>query len=299
MVRGRGPRVDRGRMAPRPQRRTSSAPHALAILDGYSAGTRFGIGADPADGLLRAGVPGIQLTWMDAKIGEPRGHPSHRQAGRAASALGQRTGDRRALAGGQPLAGGLPAAPGTACWRSTQTRIRGGLIDVLDVDGVPGAIDRSIRPNQVLAAGGLPIPVLTPAAGRRRGRTSRSAICSRRWACARWRRATRPIRAATSGGSAANGTAHTTRARRGLGCSGRSWPPGSPEAAALRRRWRRAGRAFCRRCYAHLGVAGLGHVSEVVDGDAPAYAPAACPFQAWSLGELIRIEAMLGVAPHA
>ncbi|MGA9869337.1 MAG: glycogen debranching enzyme N-terminal domain-containing protein, partial [Acetobacteraceae bacterium] len=40
-----------------------------AILTGYQAGTRFGIGAD-ADGLLRAGVPGVQLTWMDAKVGD-------------------------------------------------------------------------------------------------------------------------------------------------------------------------------------------------------------------------------------
>jgi glycogen debranching enzyme len=43
---------------------------------------------------------------------------------------------------------------------------------------------------------------------------------------------------------------------------------------------------------AHLTVAGLGHVSEIVDGDAP-HAPGGCPFQAWSLGEMIRIQAML------
>ena len=33
-------------------------------------GTRFGIGVDPADGLLRQGAPGYQLTWMDAKVGD-------------------------------------------------------------------------------------------------------------------------------------------------------------------------------------------------------------------------------------
>ena len=32
-------------------------------------GTRFGIGVDPADGLLRQGQKGYQLTWMDAKVG--------------------------------------------------------------------------------------------------------------------------------------------------------------------------------------------------------------------------------------
>ena len=41
----------------------------LAILDGYSRGTRFGIRMDN-DGLLAAGERGVQLTWMDAKVGE-------------------------------------------------------------------------------------------------------------------------------------------------------------------------------------------------------------------------------------
>ncbi|NOT28923.1 MAG: glycogen debranching protein, partial [Planctomycetes bacterium] len=40
---------------------------------------------------------------------------------------------------------------------------------------------------------------------------------------------------------------------------------------------------------AHLNHAGLGHVSEVADGDAP-HVPGGCPFQAWSLGELLRLE---------
>ncbi|WP_368854917.1 amylo-alpha-1,6-glucosidase [Serratia marcescens] len=44
----------------------------------------------------------------------------------------------------------------------------------------------------------------------------------------------------------------------------------------------------------HLGEAGLGHVSEVADGDAP-YRPGGCPFQAWSLGEYIRLRRMLGL----
>jgi predicted glycogen debranching enzyme len=40
------------------------------IIDGYSRGTRYGIAVDPSDGLVRAGEPGVQLTWMDAKVGE-------------------------------------------------------------------------------------------------------------------------------------------------------------------------------------------------------------------------------------
>jgi glycogen debranching enzyme len=44
--------------------------------------------------------------------------------------------------------------------------------------------------------------------------------------------------------------------------------------------------------YAHLDHAGLDHVSEIADGDAP-HTPAGTPFQAWSLGELLRIETLL------
>ena len=43
---------------------------------------------------------------------------------------------------------------------------------------------------------------------------------------------------------------------------------------------------------AHLEEAGLGHVSEIADADAP-FTPRGCPFQAWSLGELLRVRALL------
>ena len=45
---------------------------------------------------------------------------------------------------------------------------------------------------------------------------------------------------------------------------------------------------------AHLSQAGLGHVSEIADAEPP-YTPNGCPFQAWSVGELIRMERRLGV----
>src|SRR6185436_12178387 len=40
------------------------------IIDHHVRGTRFGIGVDAADGLLRQGEDGYQLTWMDAKVGD-------------------------------------------------------------------------------------------------------------------------------------------------------------------------------------------------------------------------------------
>ena len=45
-------------------------PTLRDIVDHHIRGTRFGIGVDPADGLLRQGEEGFQLTWMDAKVGD-------------------------------------------------------------------------------------------------------------------------------------------------------------------------------------------------------------------------------------
>jgi predicted glycogen debranching enzyme len=43
-------------------------PKLKSIFEHHIQGTRFGIGVDPADGLLRQGAEGYQLTWMDAKV---------------------------------------------------------------------------------------------------------------------------------------------------------------------------------------------------------------------------------------
>src|SRR5207244_10148401 len=45
-------------------------PVLAKIVEWHQRGTRFGIAVDPADGLLRAGEPGVQLTWMDARVGD-------------------------------------------------------------------------------------------------------------------------------------------------------------------------------------------------------------------------------------
>jgi predicted glycogen debranching enzyme len=43
-------------------------PQLIDIVERHLRGTRFGIGVDPGDGLLRQGAEGYQLTWMDAKV---------------------------------------------------------------------------------------------------------------------------------------------------------------------------------------------------------------------------------------
>ena len=174
-------------------------------------------------------------------------------------------------------------------------RETGGLIDVLDADGVPGARDRRVRPNQVIAAGGLPIPVLTP-----RLVAGVVALAERDLLTPLGLRTLAPgdpdYRGRYAGGPVARDEAYH---------QGTAWPwlLGPFVAAWLATRGngaeaREAGRTrFLPPLHEHLLTAGLGHVSEVVDGDAP-HRPGGCPFQAWSLGELIRIEAMLE-PPHA
>src|SRR5216684_4232730 len=64
-----------GRAGGGSDRSLESAVHQ--IVAGYVAGTRFGIRMD-TDGLLAAGIPGAQLTWMDARVGDQIGASSPR-----------------------------------------------------------------------------------------------------------------------------------------------------------------------------------------------------------------------------
>jgi glycogen debranching enzyme len=52
---------------------------------------------------------------------------------------------------------------------------------------------------------------------------------------------------------------------------------------------REARRRFMDPLFSHLQSAGLGHVSEIADAEEP-FTPRGCPFQAWSLGELLRLD---------
>jgi predicted glycogen debranching enzyme len=126
-------------------------PVLCDIVDWHIKGTRYGIGLDPADGLLRAGEPGVQITWMDAKIGDwvvtPRiGKPVEINAlwfnaltlmTAFAERLGQPADDYHRYAD----------AARTGFQRFVDTGT-GGLYDVLDG---PGGNDATVRPNQIFA----------------------------------------------------------------------------------------------------------------------------------------------------
>jgi len=272
--------------APETPARAALQAAADLILQGYSQGTRFGIAAD-ADGLLRAGVPGQQLTWMDAKVENwvvtPRtGKPVEVQA-LWINAL--RIG--AAWRPGWNAQADLAEASFLARFPDPGT---GGLADVVDVDGVPGQVDRRVRPNQIFAVGGLPFPLLTGDAARRVVDLVEARLLT-----------PMGLRTLAPDDPAYVGRYAGDRVQRdGAYHQGTVWPwlTGPFVEAWLRVRGNSAAaRAeadarFLGPLRAHLNVAGLGHVSEVADGDAP-HAPGGCPFQAWSLGELLRAERLV------
>ncbi|WP_434113172.1 amylo-alpha-1,6-glucosidase [Paraburkholderia caffeinilytica] len=257
------------------------------ILTGYTNGTRFNIKASTDDGLLNAGTPGVQLTWMDAKVGDwvvtPRiGKPVEVQA-LWINAL--RIAAMWNPQWRQPAERALQAFHDRFTDPSTQA-----LVDTVDVDFVKGAVDRSIRPNQIFAVGGLPFPLLEGAAARAVVDQVEAQLLT-------------PLGLRTLAPSDPAYRGHyggSPLERDGAYHQGTVWPwlLGPFVEAWLRVHGAEAdARAqakarFLDPLYAHLDHAGLDHLSEIADGDAP-HTPAGTPFQAWSLGELLRIENLL------
>jgi predicted glycogen debranching enzyme len=261
------------------------APRLLAavesIVAGYAAGTRHGIRAD-ADGLLACGEPGVQLTWMDAKIGDwvvtPRiGKPIEIQAlWIRALELAARREQRWAA-----LAARARASLRARFWDDA----RGFLADVVDDGHVAGAVDASLRPNQLFALGGLGDSLLPPAETRRALDAVEAALAT----------PLGPRSLAPGSPGFAPLYQGGPRDRDAAYHQGTVWPwlvgpfveawvrvrGGAPDAR------RAAHDRFLAPILAHLEQAGLGHVSEIADA-MPPHTPRGCPFQAWSLGELLR-----------
>jgi len=255
-----------------------------AILDGYGAGTRYGIRAD-SDGLLAAGQPGVQLTWMDAKVGDwvvtPRiGKPVEVQA-LWLNAL------RIGASGSRRFEDTLERGRRSFTERFWNEE-RGFLHDVVDVDHASGAVDPALRPNQIFAVGGLPSALLDGD----RARRVVDVVEAHLWT---------PLGLRSLGPGEPSYVGRyegSVRERDGAYHQGTVWPwlTGAFVEAWLRVRGPRerpeARRRFLQPLRDHLADAGLGHVSEIADGDAP-HTPRGCPFQAWSVGELLRLEHIL------
>src|SRR5882672_1244328 len=255
----------------------------LAILAGYSRGTRFGIRMD-SDGLLASGERGVQLTWMDAKVGEwvvtPRaGKPVEIQALwlNALKIAAQFSPDLQ-----KHFERGLKSFQ-EKFWNEQ----RGCLFDVIDVNHRAGEVDAAFRPNQIFAVGGLPFQLLE---GERAERIV-SLVEERLWT---------PMGLRSLAPDEPDYKPHYeggVMQRDGSYHQGTVWPwligpfveawvrvHGNTAAA------RREARAqFLTPLLGHLEEAGLGHVSEIADAD-PSHTPRGCPFQAWSVGEALRLD---------
>jgi len=262
------------------------------IVHGYARGTRFGIRMD-GDGLLAAGVPGVQLTWMDARVGDrvitPRiGKPVEIQALwlNALDVVSRVSRASRLEPTWRDVFDRGRAAFLERFWNENLGR----LADVVDVDHVPGTRDDTFRPNQILAVGGLPIAIVDAGRGRRIVDAIEEHLVT-------------PVglRSLAPGehGYAPRYEGDSS-ARDAVYHQGTVWPwligpfveawvrvRGNTNAA------RREARArFVEPLLAHLQTAGLGHVSEIADAEPP-FTPKGCPFQAWSLGELLRLDRMV------
>ena len=253
------------------------------ILNGYSRGTRFGIRAD-ADGLLACGVPGVQLTWMDAKVGDwvvtPRiGKPVEVQAlWLNALWIANQHNDRWK----EPLQRGLDSFQ-ARFWNAERKM----LYDVVDVDHRPGTFDASFRPNQILAVGGLPLRLIED----NRAFLIVEAVKNHLWT---------PLGLRSLAPGEPGFVPHYeggVRERDGAYHQGTVWPwligafvdawvwihKRTPPAI------HEARRAYLQPLLDHLAEAGLGHISEIADAEAP-HTPRGCPWQAWSVGEALRLD---------
>ena len=256
------------------------------ILLGYAQGTRFGIQVDD-DGLLRAGEEGVQLTWMDAKCGDwvvtPRiGKPVEVQAlWLNALWVGSRMNsdwDMLFLRSRESFHDRF--------WNSAKRC----LFDVVDLNHERGVNDDSVRPNQIFSVGGLPLNLLSPVKSQLVVQIVEDKLLTPMGL-----RTLDPQDASYCGTYSGD-----IRKRDGAYHQGTVWPwlQGPFVEAWLRVRGntvanRQSARSrFIQPLLDHLQFAGLGHVSEIAEGDWP-HRPAGCPFQAWSVGELLRMMKMV------
>ncbi len=258
-------------------------PTLRTIMEAHVRGTRFGIGMDHRDALLRQGAEGYQLTWMDAKYGDFVVTPRRGKAveinalwynALRAMAEWERTeGDREHARRLEQRAGRVRSSFNQRFWIEEERY----LYDV--VDGEDGD-DDAFRPNQIFAVS-LPHPVLDPE---------------------RWEPVVRAVeeRLLTPVGLRSLAPGHPDycstyfgdlRTRDAAYHQGTvwSWLIGPFVDAWLRTRpdRRAEARRFLDGLIAHLGEFGLGSIAEIFDGDPP-HRPRGCISQAWGVAEVLR-----------
>ena len=261
------------------------------IIDSYQGGTYFGIHAD-VDGLIMAGDAGTQLTWMDAMCDGTAFTPRYGKAVEINALWHNALRRMQGFCEGQALPGAdRYAAMAEQVGRSFSSVFwnpqRGYLNDTVQPDG---AIDASLRPNQVFAVS-LPFaPPLT-----REQREAVVVVVERELLTPYGLRTLSrrdPFYKGRYAGSA--------RCRDEAYHQGTVWPYliGPFIEACLRLSGfsppsRQRAADLIRPLLRHLTEdACLGSISEVLDGDPP-HNPGGCPAQAWSVAELLRVYRMI------
>ncbi len=252
------------------------------IMDAHVRGTRYHIHVDPADGLLYAGEPGVQLTWMDAKVGgrvvTPRiGKPVEVNALwlNAAAAMA-----RFALTLGRNAARyeGLAERTRTGFARFWNSE-KQFCFDVIDAPGSFDSKDAALRPNQILA---VSLPETALAAEQQRAVVD---VCARELLTSFGLRSLGRNEAGYRGRYAGSPEDRDDAYHQGTVWG---WLLG-PFALAHLRVYQNAGEAmsFLEPMFGHIQAAGLGTASEIFDGDPP-FTPNGCIAQAWTVGETLR-----------
>ncbi|MGB3713702.1 MAG: amylo-alpha-1,6-glucosidase, partial [Candidatus Promineifilaceae bacterium] len=254
-------------------------PVLREIIEWHVRGTRYNIGLDPVDGLLYAGETGVQLTWMDAKVGDwvvtPRiGKPVEINAlwfnalnimAAFAGPLGESAGEFFDLAQGANRG-----------FQRYWNHSVGYCYDVLDG---PEGHDPALRPNQILAVS-LPYSPLDEYQ-----RKEVVDCCAKQLLTSYGLRslsADHPEYAGTYGGDV---TTRDGAYHQGIVWG---WLIGPFVTAHLRVYGDLdAATAYLQPFLIHIQEHGIGSISEIFDGDAP-FNPRGCPAQAWSVAELLR-----------
>jgi predicted glycogen debranching enzyme len=255
-------------------------PTLSGIIDAHVKGTRYNIHVDPADGLLYAGGSGVQLTWMDAKVGDwvvtPRtGKPVEVNA-LWINALETIAEFARVLA--RPSAGyEQVAAKAQRNFQKFWNEERGCCFDVLDVPGVGN--DPALRPNQIFAVS-LPVSPLTE-----EQQKAVVDVCAQHLLTSYGLRSLAPREPGYQGHYSGGPRDRDAAYHQGTVWG---WLLGPFVLAHLRVY---GDRVEAMRFLEPLGISvhmyGLGTLGEIFEGDPP-FTPHGCIAQAWTVGEVLR-----------
>ncbi|MBD2071819.1 glycogen debranching enzyme family protein [Leptolyngbya sp. FACHB-671] len=254
-------------------------PVLADVIDWHCRGTRYNIHLDAVDGLLYAGTAGVQLTWMDAKVGDqvitPRiGKPIEinalwynalRTMAKFARQIGKPHQEYEAIAD-------RTLAQFSRFWNEA----KGYCYDVIDT---PDGDDDSLRPNQIFAVS-LPQSPLTPFQQQRV-----VDVCGQKLLTSHGLRSLSPDHPDYAGRYVGNGAERDHIYHQGTVWG---WLLGAFALAHLRvYNNPTQAQKLLEPMANHLTTHGLGNLSEIFDGDAPMTAKG-CIAQAWTVAETLR-----------